>query len=280
MDDLGGKVAVVTGGASGIGRAMAARFAVEGMQVVIADVEQAALDATAAELGVVGVVTDVRDVASVQGLADQVVARFGAVHLIANNAGVGGGGRIRDCTLEDWNWVLGVNLWGVVHGVQAFLPLLLANPDGGHIVNTASMAGHIAPPGLGPYVTSKYAVVGLSETLAAELEQDGAPVHVSVVCPGFVRTNIYTSQRNRPVDLGPPPERPLFSDETMAMIDAASIDPAVVADAVVDAVRHNRFWVFTHPDLMDAIESRLQRIVATGRAGHAGQEPTGSSRVG
>ncbi|HEY1280605.1 MAG TPA: SDR family NAD(P)-dependent oxidoreductase [Acidimicrobiales bacterium] len=270
MDDLGGKVAVVTGGASGIGRAMAERFAAEGMQVVIADIEKPALDAAAADLGIVGVVTDVSDAASVQALADEVVARFGAVHLIANNAGVGGRGRIRECSLDDWNWVLGVNLWGVVHGVHAFLPLLLANPDGGHIVNTASVAGHMAPAGLGPYATSKYAVVALSEALAAELEQDGAPVHVSVLCPGFVRTNIYTSERNRPAGLAPAPERPLFSDEARAMIDAAAIDPAVVADAVVDAVRHDRFWVFTHPDLMIAIESRLQGIVAAGRAAPPG----------
>jgi len=270
MDDLRGKVAVVTGGASGIGRAMAKRFAAEGMHVVIADIEKPVLDATAAELGVVGAVTDVSDAASVQALADEVVDRFGAVHLVANNAGVGGGGRIRDCSLDDWNWVLGVNLMGVVHGVHAFLPLLLANPDGGHIVNTASMAGHIAPPGLGPYTTSKFAVVGLSEVLAAELEQDGAAVHVSVVCPGFVRTNIYDSQRNRPAALGPAPERPLFTDDAMAMIDAASIDPSVVADAVVDAVQHDRFWVFTHPDLMASIESRLQRIVDAGRATPAG----------
>jgi len=265
MDDLAGKVAVVTGGASGIGRAMAARLAAEGMQVVIADIEKPVLDAAAAELGVVGVVTDVSDAGSVQALADEVLARFGAVHVIANNAGVGGAGRIRECSLDDWDWVLGVNLWGVVHGVHAFLPLLLANPDGGHIVNTASIAGHMAPAGLGPYATSKYAVVGLSEALAAELDEDGAPVHVSVVCPGFVRTNIYTSERNRPAGLAPAPERPLFPDEAKAMIDAASIEPAVVADAVVDAIRHNRFWVFTHPDLMVAIESRPQRIVTAGR---------------
>jgi NAD(P)-dependent dehydrogenase (short-subunit alcohol dehydrogenase family) len=270
MDHLEGKVAVVTGGASGIGRAMAERFAAEGMHVVIADIEKPALDATAADLGVVGIVTDVSDAGSVQALADEVVTRFGAVHLIANNAGVGGGGRIRECSLDDWNWVLGVNLWGVVHGVHAFLPLLLANPDGGHIVNTASMAGHMAPPGLGPYATSKYAVVALSEALAAELEEDGAPVHVSVVCPGLVRTNIFTSQRNRPAGLGPAPERPQFSDEARATIDAASIEPAVVADAVVDAVRHDRLWVFTHPDLMVTIENRLQRIVTAGRGGDAG----------
>src|SRR5215207_2645109 len=141
MDDLRGKVAVVTGGASGIGKAMAARFAAEGMSVVIADVEEPALAAAADELGVVGVRTDVSDAASVQALADAAVAQLGTVHLLCNNAGVGGGGRIRDLTLDDWRWIVDVNLWGVIHGIHSFLPLLLANDDGGHIVNTSALAG-------------------------------------------------------------------------------------------------------------------------------------------
>ena len=148
MDAVEGKVAVVTGGASGIGKAMAQRFQAAGMHVVIADVEQGALDATAAELGVVGVQTDVSDADSVAALAAAVVDRFGTAHVICNNAGVGGGGVIAGQTLKDWKWIIDVNLWGVVHGLHSFLPLLLANPDGGHVVNTASMAGLSAWPGL------------------------------------------------------------------------------------------------------------------------------------
>ena len=159
MQELAGRVAVVTGGASGIGKAMAARFAAAGMHVVIADVEEGPLGATADELGVVAVRTDVSDAASVQALADEVVARFGTAHVLCNNAGVGGGGRISTLTLNDWKWVLDVNLWGVVHGLHSFLPLLLANDEGGHVVNTASMAGLSAWPGIGPYNASKYAVV-------------------------------------------------------------------------------------------------------------------------
>src|SRR5262245_26974242 len=265
MDQLTGKVAVVTGGASGIGRAMAARFVAEGMDVVIADIEKPVLDATAGELGIVGVHVDVSDAAAVQALADEVVDRFGVVHVVCNNAGVGGGGRFRDLTLDDWRWVLGVNLWGVIHGVQSFLPLLLANPEGGHIVNTASMAGHIAPPGLGPYATTKFAVVALSESLAAELEQDSAPVHVSVVCPGFVRTNIFTSERNRPEHLGPQTTGGLFDEEARQIIEEQAIEPSLVADAVLDAIRANRFWVFTQPELVGIIEARLYGIVTAGK---------------
>ena len=198
MRDLEGKVAVVTGGASGIGRAMAAQFAADGMQVVIADVEAAALEATSGELGVVGVQTDVGDAASVQALADHVCDRFGTVHVLCNNAGVGGGGQIADLTLADWKWVLDVNLWGVIHGLHSFLPRILANPDGGHVVNTASMAGLFASAGMGPYNATKFAVVAISETLSKELQAAGSSVGVSVLCPGFVRTNIFDSQRNRP----------------------------------------------------------------------------------
>jgi NAD(P)-dependent dehydrogenase (short-subunit alcohol dehydrogenase family) len=264
MRDFGGRVAVVTGGASGIGRALAERCAAEGMQVVIADVEQAALDRTAAELGVAGIQTDVSNAESVAALADAVLARFGRVDLVCNNAGVGGGGLMKDQTLNDWKWVLGVNLWGVVHGIQFFLPHLLANPEGGHIVNTASMAGLAAWPGIGPYNASKYAVVGLSETLAAELEADGARVKVSVLCPGWVRTNILDSQRNRPAELRNPSRAKADArqrnDQTREIFATVALDPAAVAGMVVEAVREDRFWVITHPDLLEPVRERVRRM--------------------
>jgi NAD(P)-dependent dehydrogenase (short-subunit alcohol dehydrogenase family) len=260
MDIVEGKVAVVTGGASGIGKAMAARFQAAGMHVVIADVEQGALDATSAELGVVGVRTDVSDADSVAALAAAVVERFGTAHVICNNAGVGGGGVIASQTLKDWKWIIDVNLWGVVHGLHSFLPLLLANPDGGHVVNTASMAGLSAWPGIGPYNATKYAVVGLSETLAIELA--GSPVGVSVLCPGVVNTNIFTSQRNRPVALKN--ERPNVEarkvNGTIRISDG--LEPSVVADRVLDAIVADRFWIITHPELLEAVEGRHRRLLA------------------
>jgi NAD(P)-dependent dehydrogenase (short-subunit alcohol dehydrogenase family) len=260
-----GKVAVVTGGASGIGRAMAKRFVAEGMQVVIADVEAAPLEATAAEIGAIGVMTDVAEADSVAALADTVIERFGAVHVLCNNAGVGGGGRIRDLTLNDWKWVIDVNLWGVVHGLHSFLPHLLANGEGGHVVNTASVAGLVAGPGIGPYNAAKYGVVAISETLRAELAADGSPVGVSVLCPGYVTTNIFTSQRNRPAALRNEAMKTTAraaNREIAATALAQGLDPAVVADMVVDAIRAERFWVITHPEYLAAVEERTADIVA------------------
>lgn len=270
MDDLGGRVAVITGGASGIGRAMAACFAHEGMQVVIADIERPALDAAASELGVTGILTDVSDAASVQALAGEVVSRFGRVDLLCNNAGVGGGGDVVDLDLADWAWVLGVNLWGVIHGLHAFLPHLVANPAGAHIVNTASVAGLAAFPGGAPYCASKFAVVGLSESLLGELRQQGAGVGVSVLCPGFVRTNIFTSQRNRPEALTVAGREPMEmaranNDEIIRMVEATAIPPEDVAEAVLAAVRENRYWILTHPELLAAIEERHQLLLADQR---------------
>ncbi len=259
MEELAGRVAVVTGGASGIGRAMAVRFRDAGMHVVIADVEEAPLAATAAELGVVGVRTDVAESASVQALADQVGERFGTAHVLCNNAGVGGGGVISSLTLNDWKWVLDVNLWGVVHGLQSFLPLLLANDDGGHVVNTASMAGLTAWPGIGPYNASKYAVVAISETLALELA--GSRVGVSVLCPGVVNTNIFQSQRNRPEALRNPQRNPGARAANAQVTSMSGIDPSVVADQVHDAVVEGRFWILTHPELVEHVEHRTRSIV-------------------
>lgn len=263
--DVTGKVAVVTGGASGIGRAMAARFAAEGMHVVIADIEDAPLGATAAELGVFGVRTDVTDADSVAALAEVTIERYGAVHVVCNNAGVGGGGLIKDLTLKDWKWVIDVNLWGVIHGVTSFLPHLLANVDGGHIVNTASVAGLVAGPGIGPYNAAKSGVVAISETLRAELAADGSAVHVSVLCPGYVDTNIFTSQRNRPAALRN--ERPKVAaraanKDIAGAASAQGLDPAVVAGMVFDAIRAEQFWVVTHPEYLDAVTDRSADIAA------------------
>ena len=263
--ELRGKVAVVTGGASGIGRAMAARFADAGMQVVIADVEQVPLERAAAELGVVGVPTDVSEVASVQALATAVRERFGTAHLLCNNAGVGGGGAIVDQTLADWQWVLGVNLWGVVHCLHFLLPMLVANSDGGHVVNTASVAGLLPGAGIGPYNASKSAVIAISETLRKELDMAEANVGVSVLCPGVVRTNIFESQRNRPAALrnasraaGDARE---MNDRLKRMVDDG-MDPADVAGMVHDAVVEDRFWILTHPEYLKAVSERADDIVA------------------
>ena len=200
--------------------------------------------------------TDVGDASSVAALADQVCDRFGTVHVLCNNAGVGGGGQIADLTLADWKWVLDVNLWGVIHGLHSFLPRLLANPDGGHVVNTASMAGLFASAGMGPYNATKFAVVAISETLSKELQAAGSSVGVSVLCPGFVRTNIFDSQRNRPAAL---------RNATKAVGDArvrndilkrfleTAMDPADVAEHVRDAIVEDRFWITTHPEFFNAV---------------------------
>lgn len=267
MRELDGKVAVVTGGGSGIGRAMAARFAADGMRVVIADIEQSALDATSRELGVDGVRVDVSDADSVADLAATVIERHGAVHVLCNNAGVGGGGRIASLTLNDWKWVIDVNLWGVVHGIHFFLPHLLENDDGGHIVNTASMAGLMPVAGIGPYNATKYAVVGISETLAIELKD--TKVGISVLCPGLVNTNIFNSQRNRPASLANASRKTDALRVPADVLEERGLPPAAVADLVAGAVRDGTFWIFTHPDLLESVEARHGRIMG-GRRGSAG----------
>ena len=264
-------VAVVTGGASGIGRAVATAFAQSGLQVVIADVEERALAQTVEALHgaghrVLGVPTDVSDGASVRALADATLAEFGAVHVVHNNAGVGAGGPIWEQTEADWTWVLGVNLWGVIHGVRTFVPIMLDQGGPAHVVNTASMAGLISVPQLGAYNVSKHGVVTLSETLWRDLQLIGADIGVSVLCPGLVMTNIFESSRNRPaalVDGTSKPTRDLASvleRDPDAMADSISsfgqvLTPEEVGTAVVDAVRDDRFYILTHPD-------RSQELVA------------------
>jgi NAD(P)-dependent dehydrogenase (short-subunit alcohol dehydrogenase family) len=268
MQELSGRNAVVTGAASGIGRALASRFAAAGMRVVMADIEEPALEAAADELAAGGaevlpVVTDVSDGGSVDALAKAADAAFGPVHLLCNNAGVGAGGLLSELTTADWQWVLGVNLWGVIHGTRAFLPGMLAHGQAGHIVNTASLAGHVAGPFMAPYSASKFAVVALSETLHHEMAMGQAAIGVSVLCPGWVNTSIHRSERNRPEALGG--GAGAADDPRAALLSGvleSGLAPARVAELVEGAVREGRFYVFTHPELMPAVAARAERILA------------------
>ena len=250
----------MTGAASGIGRAVAERLAAERMRLVLADVEEGPLaeaERTLAAAGatVAAVPTDVTDGKAVEALRDRALEAFGAVHLIHNNAGVGAGGPLWTLTEDDWAWVLGVNLWGVIHGIRAFVPLLVDQGEG-HVVNTASMAGLLSAPMMGPYNASKHAVVAISETLRLDLQLAGSPVGVTVVCPGFVQTRIHESHRNRPG--GTAVERPELA--MAAQLVAGGIPPAAVADRIAAAVVDGSFWVLTHPDMAGLVETRMQAI--------------------
>lgn len=270
MEDLNGKVAVVTGGGSGIGLALARAFAAQGMKVVLADIEDAALEKAVAEMPegaeVEAVTCDVSDAAQVDALRDAALDRFGAVHVVCNNAGVGSGGLAWEVPLEDWNWVLGVNLMGVVHGIRAFTPLLIEQGEG-HVVNTASMAGVTSPPFMAPYNASKHAVVTLSETLYADLQISGVTgVGVTALCPGWVRTRIHESARNRPGarstgDVDVDADGGNMKSAVEGFI-ANGLDPDHVADLVVDAVRENRFYVLTNPEWIKGVTARTDRMMA------------------
>lgn len=268
MKDLRGRVAVVTGAASGIGRALAARLGGDGMKVVLADVEPDALQQAAQELEkrgveVLPVVTDVARAEQVQALADQALAAFGKVHVVCNNAGVMIGGLSWEAPLEDYEWVVGVNVWGVIHGIRTFVPILLEQGEPGHVINTASMAALTNMPYSGIYFMSKHAVLSLSETLYHELTLRGAKVGVSVVCPEVVATNIDKSERNRPRDLDSGAER---SQERQVVEAALSkgvetgVPPDWIADRAVDAMAEGRFYVLAEDGWRRTAETRLEDI--------------------
>lgn len=270
MKDFQGKVAVITGGASGLGRAMAERFAREGMSIVLADVEPNALAKAEAEMKaagakVIGVRTDVSKAAEVEALAQKTLATFGAVHLLANNAGVAEGGNVWDNTVADWEWVLGVNMWGVIHGVRVFTPIMLAQGSEGHIVNTASVAGLISPPGMGIYCVSKHAVVTLSECLHHDLAQKTDKLKCSVLCPAYVPTGIADSGRNRPAELNQTRQKTaadLALDASLKKaVQSGKLSAADVAQKVYEAVREERFYILTHPKIKPSIQWRMEDIL-------------------
>jgi NAD(P)-dependent dehydrogenase (short-subunit alcohol dehydrogenase family) len=269
MNEFKGKVAVITGAASGIGRAIADRCAQEGMKVVLADVEAEALTKTEANMKAAGatvlaVRTDVSQAKDVEALAQKTVEAFGAVHLLCNNAGVGTEAAIWESTIAEWEWVMGVNLWGVIHGGRVFVPLMLAQDTECHIVNTASMAGLISGPGLGVYKVTKHAVVTLSETLHHELAERGAKVKVSVLCPGVVNTRIMDSGRNRPKGLPTAEPRGGPSGarwEFLRQLVHAGMPAGQVADAVFEAIRKDQFYILTHPEGKEYVRMRMEDIL-------------------
>jgi NAD(P)-dependent dehydrogenase (short-subunit alcohol dehydrogenase family) len=270
MREFTDKVAVITGGASGIGRAIADRCVKEGIKVVLADVEEAALARAEAELKAAGgtvlaVRTDVSKRSDVERLAQQAFDTFGRVDLLFNNAGVAAGAAPWEATWNDWEWVMSVNLWGVIHGVKVFTPRMLAQNTECHIVNTASAAGLVAGSGSAPYAVTKHAVVALSESLYTSLQQRNSPVRVSVLCPGVVKTNIHDVERNRPAELKNEPapltpERQAALASFKAVMDAG-MAPNRVADVVFDAIRNEQFYILTHPEWMELVQLRTDKLL-------------------
>ena len=275
MKNFQDKVAVITGGASGLGREFANTAASLGMKLVLADVQQNALDKAVAELEgqgaqVLALLCDVRRGEQVQALADATMARFGAVHLLFNNAGVGSGGLIWENSEADWDWVIGVNLYGVVHGVRIFTRLMLecAKTDPsfeGHIVNTASMAGLLNAPTMGVYNVSKHAVVSLSETLYHDLQLVDAPIGASVLCPYFVPTGISHSHRNRPADVAmkaaPTASQMAAQAMTVKAVESGKVSAADVSQLTFEAIRAGQFYIYSHPGALGGVAERMGDIV-------------------
>jgi NAD(P)-dependent dehydrogenase (short-subunit alcohol dehydrogenase family) len=264
------RVAVVTGAASGIGRAIAERLAAEGMKVVLADVEREALASAESEMKakgatVLAVPTDVSKAEDVEALAQKAVDAFGAVHVLCNNAGVAVGGVSWERSLADWQWGLGVNLWGVIHGIHVFVPIMLAQDSEGHVVNTASMAGLVSLPSMSVYNVSKHGIVTLSEAMYHELALAGGKVKVSVLCPGWVNTRLMDADRNRPAGLQNDPADEAQTEalrETVRQLLATGLTSEQVADRVFEAIRDERFYILTHPDMKPAIQTRVEDIMA------------------
>jgi NAD(P)-dependent dehydrogenase (short-subunit alcohol dehydrogenase family) len=261
MDELSGRVAVVTGAAGGIGLALCERFASDGMRVLMADVDPARLEQSADGLRASGadvtpVPTDAASWSAVEALAERAFADFGAVHVLCNNAGVTRPGLAWESTLEEWRWVLGVNLDGVFHGVKAFVPRMIEQGQPAHVVNTASVSGLLPYQGVGSYSASKYGVVGLSEVLLLDLREVGAPIGVSVLCPGPTATEFRAHSRA----LHPARAEPMLADDYAGVVRIPTSD---VAEMVVDAIRADRFWIITHSTYHEPIERRSKGIVAT-----------------
>ena len=270
MDDLRDRVAVVTGAASGIGRAVAACLAREGTAIVLADIEEPALERAARELAESGaevhaVVTDVSSLADIERLAAETMTRFGRVHILHNNAGVVAAGPIAELALATWEWVLGVDLWSVVYGVRTFLPLIREAGEG-HIVSTASTAGLQSAAGIAPYNVAKFGVVALSETLALELA--GSPIGVSVLCPGAVDTRIVEADRNRPDRVAAEHRTSAveieFKERAGKVLATQGMAPAAVAELVLEAIHAKRFWILTHPSWTNVLRERVEAMASDG----------------
>jgi NAD(P)-dependent dehydrogenase (short-subunit alcohol dehydrogenase family) len=272
MKDVKDKVAVITGAASGIGRGMAESFAAAGMKLVLSDIEPKALEDTAQTLRASGadahpVVTDVSKPEQIEALAAETLRRYGAVHVLCNNAGIGVGGRPSwTTTLDDWTWILGVNLMSVVYGLRTFLPIMIEQGTEAHVVNTASMAG-LVPGGSIPYSVTKFGVVALSEGVYMELQRGRYKPRISVLCPGFVRTNILDSDRNRPPELGNAsawatgPVADSFREWFAEQVEQGQ-SPRTVGDHVLAAIRDERFYILTHPEMRPLVEQRMKDIVS------------------
>ena len=259
-------VAVVTGAASGIGRGMAERFAAEGMSVVLADIEEEPLAELEIDLKrkgttILSVRTDVSKATDVENLAERTYDAFGSVHILCNNAGVVCSRPIWEHTIEDWEWVLGVNLWGVIHGIRSFVPRMLAQETKCHIVNTASILGMVRGPGEGIYKVTKHGVVVLSETLADELAQKGSEIQVHVLCPGWVRTGILESDRNRPDKPQKPSVESISGVRNVRLEMEAGMSPEEVADHVYKAIQTGTFYIFTHPEQKELVQERMENII-------------------
>jgi NAD(P)-dependent dehydrogenase (short-subunit alcohol dehydrogenase family) len=271
VKSLADRVAVVTGGGSGIGRALCVAFARAGARVVVADLDEAGMTDTADAVTKAGgraltVRTDVSRLADVRALADRAWSEFGAVHVLCNNAGIALWGGLDTATHQDWEWAIGVNLWGVIHGVEAFVPRMIAQKTDGHIVNTASMAGLTTAPFMSVYDVTKHGVVALSESMYKELQVTGAPIGVSVVCPGLIDTNIMRSSRNRPEELAEAGKAgPMAQSFGQALSDrlAGGYPPSEVAEQVVEGIRAGRFYIVpAQPEVKSAIGVRAEDLLA------------------